>query len=97
MSDQLATRVRSAATAGWWTILIAMIWMTAGWLLWVFWLLPCQPSWVITLWGGQEFLNWQDVYNVFFAFMAAWKLMLFALVLATIWLSLWARKLKRAA
>ena len=47
--------------------------------------------------GGKEFLTWDKVHSMTLTVMAAWKLILFALLLATIWLSLWARKLKRAA
>ena len=94
MSD-LRERVRSAAVAGWWTILIMMLWMTTGWLLWVFVLLPCKPDWILFLWGGEEFLNWQRVYDTFFHFMVTWKLIMFVMMTVTIWLSLWARKLKK--
>ena len=95
MNGTFAQRVRSAAVTGWWTILINMIWMTAAWLLWILLILPCKPSWVIDLWGGSEFLDWQKIYDVFFTFMAVWKLILFVFLMVTIWLSLWARKLKK--
>ena len=95
MDDSLAKRVGSAAAAGWWTILIAAIWLTASWLLWL-WLLHAQPGWVLTLWGGGELgLGWQQVQGITLTFMAVAKLILMTVLLVTLWLTLWARRLKR--
>ena len=54
MSDQLAKRVRLAAAAGWWTILIAAIWLTLGWLS-TLCLLRNKPDWVLWAWGAKSF------------------------------------------
>ena len=94
MNETLAKRVRSAAVAGWWTILIAAVWMTAGWLFFLA-ILHYQPKWLLTLWGGGD-LKWTDVQMIVLYFFSVFKLMLFAVVIVVIGLSLWSRGLKRA-
>lgn len=94
MDDLLAKRVRSAAIAGWWTILIAAIWMTAGWFFFLA-ILYCQPGWLLKLWGGGD-LDWTDVRTIVLYFFSFAKLMLFMVLMIVIWLSFWSRRLKRA-
>lgn len=93
MNETLANRVRSAAIAGWWTILIVAVWMTVGWFA-VLAMLHCQPAWLLVLWGGG--LDWTDVREIMFGFFVVVKLMMFAVLTVVIWLTLWSRQLKRA-
>ncbi|MCD4699429.1 MAG: hypothetical protein K8R91_02515 [Phycisphaerae bacterium] len=93
MDDLLAKRVRSAAVAGWWTVLIAAVWMTAGWFAFLAFL-HYQPEWLLKLWGGGD-LDWTDVQGIVLWFFAVFKLMLFAVVMVVIWLTLWSKRLKR--
>ena len=54
MDDQLTKRVRAAAGAGWWTILILAAWMTVGYATWIL-ILPAEPAEPEALaWGGQQ-------------------------------------------
>lgn len=92
-TGSLAKRVRAAAVAGWWTILIAAVWMTAGWFVFMA-ILNARPEWLLKLWGGGD-LDWPDVHRIVLQFYAVFKLMLFAVVMVVIWLSLWSRRLKR--
>jgi len=94
MDDSYTKKVRSAAIAGWWAVLIAGLWLTAAWLIWLG-ILAARPGWLITLWGGQ--ITWDEVHSVTITFMAVAKLMLLAGVWVVIWLSLWARRLNRQA
>ena len=94
MNDSLAQRVRAAAVAGWWTILIAVIWLTAAWLAFLA-ILAARPDWLLVLWGGGK-LTWPTVQNITLWFFGAFKLVIFAGVLLTIWLTLWSGRLKRA-
>jgi hypothetical protein len=89
-----ASRVRAAAGAGWWTILIAALWMTGAWLVWL-WILSAQPGWAAALWGGK--IDWDQIRALMIKFFALSKLVLFLAAMTVIWLSLWARKLKRLA
>ncbi len=95
MDEQLARRVRAAAGAGWWTLLIGAIWLTAGWLA-LLAIMHYQPEWVQKLWGGDT-IDWQDYHLIALKYMATFKLVLWTVALVSIWLSLWARRLKRPA
>ena len=94
MNDTLSKRVRSAAIAGWWTVLIAAAWMTTAWFA-LLAILKYQPGWILTLWGGGD-LGWPDVQMIVLWFFAAFKLILFVVVIAVIWLSLWSKRLRRS-
>ena len=90
--DAFGKRVRSAAVAGWWTVLIGAIWMTAGW-FWMRWLLQAKPGWVLTVWGN--IITWEDAQDFTVWFFMTFKIILFVMVLSTIWLTIWAKKLKK--
>ena len=94
MDDTFAQRVRTAAVAGWWTTLIAVIWLTVTWLLWLP-ILSVKPAWILTLWGGG--MSWQEVQGIVIRFFAVFKLLLFVFMMVTIWLTIWGRKLKKLA
>jgi hypothetical protein len=49
MNDAFADRVRSAAVAGWWTILIGSLFLVLQWLASQM-LLSTKPRWLLTLW-----------------------------------------------
>ena len=93
MNETLQKRVRSAAVAGWWTILIAAAWMTLAWLAFLV-ILNTEPGWLLKLWGGGD-LDWPDVQMIVLYFFSVFKLMLFAVVIVVIWLTLWSRRLRR--
>ena len=48
MSEELAEVIQTAAVAGWWTVLIGAIWMTAAWLIWMQ-ILKSKPAWLLSL------------------------------------------------
>ncbi len=78
--------VRSAAVAGWWTVLIAAIWITIAWLVWRV-VIKSKPAWLMKLWGFD--LSWDQVQLAMFYAMAIMKIILFICILICIWLSLW--------
>lgn len=93
MNESLANRVRSAAVAGWWTILIIGIFMMVQWFF-VLAILSIRPAWLLSLWGGGD-LDWPEVHTIIIYFFGAFKLILFTFVIVVIWLTLWSRRLKR--
>lgn len=88
-------RLRCAVAAGWWTVLIGAVWLTLSWLIWQ-WILVCPgcANVVEWLWGG---IKMADVKPLLFAFFGVFKLILFACVLVSIFLTIWLRKLRKAA
>ena len=85
-------KFRSAAVAGWWTLLVAMLLGICSWTAYlVFW--RFRPEWMTPLWGGA---SWEDVQNVTLWMFAAYKLIIWTIFLAVVWLSIWACKLKHA-
>jgi len=92
MNNTFAQRAREAAIAGWWTVLIGGIWLTAAWLIFLG-VSSVQPQWLLTLWGGH--MDWDEVHSIWITFIAVAKLILLAGVLVTVWLTIWSRRLKR--
>lgn len=87
MNPETAAFIQAASVAAWWTTLIAAIWITVAWLVWRF-VTRTKPAWLMKLWGFE--LTWPDVQKTMFYALAIMKMILFILVLAAIWLSLWA-------
>lgn len=85
-------KVRSAAVAGWWTLLVAVLLGVFSWtgylVLWRF-----RPDWMAPLWGGA---SWEDVQSVTLSMFATYKLITWMIFLVTLWLSIWSCKLKHA-
>ena len=63
MNDNFENRVRAAAIAGWWTLLITVGFIT---LLWVIYLavMSARPAWLLSMWGPG--IDWAFVQNVWF-------------------------------
>ena len=90
--DRFYARLHAAAVASWWTILIAALWLTAVWLIWMALLsCPSPTDDVVALWGG---VNGEDIRPLMLLFMGAMKLILFTAILAAIFLSIWSHKLR---
>jgi len=92
-NELIRRNVRAAATGVWTAVIIAAVWLTFAWIVWLL-LLYSKPGWVLALWGGGE-LTWKHVQLICLAFMGLAKLGLFAMVLVGIALTVWQRILKR--
>lgn len=92
MNDTFEKRVRAAAVGGWWVVLIAFGFISLQWLIYLV-VMSTHPAWVISLWGPS--VEWQFVQNVWFWFIGAFKFCLWLMVFAVLWLTLWARQLRR--
>jgi hypothetical protein len=95
MNGPFVTRIAAAAHAAWWTLLIALIWYTLGYLFWLV-ILHYRPDWVMLLWGGGD-LTWSEMQRMALWMFGAFKVVFAVILFAAIWLSLWSRALKRAA
>ncbi|MBL7220352.1 MAG: hypothetical protein ISS69_09580 [Phycisphaerae bacterium] len=92
MTRTFTERVQTSAAAGWYTIIIAAVWMTLAWFAYLG-LQHARPAWLLVLWGGGT--TWDQVHWLMLIFMAVFKMILFILVMVTIWLTIWGRKLKK--
>jgi hypothetical protein len=92
MNDMFEKRVRAAAVAGWWVLLIAVAFLVVQWLAYLA-VMNARPAWVLSLWGTN--LDWAFVQMVWFWGMAILKLVVWLLALVALWLTLWARQLRR--
>ena len=91
MNDTYTKRVSAAAAAGWWTVLVGVLWLTFGWLAWMA-ILHFKPDWLLTLWVG---MSWDDAREFMILFLGTAKMILLVCFLATLWLTFWARGMKR--
>ncbi len=92
MNDSFEKKLRAAIVASWWVILIAAGFLTLQWLIYLA-VMSSHPTWLLTLWGPG--VDWPFVQNVWFWVMAAFKFCVWLMILAVIWLTLWARQLRK--
>ena len=95
MNDTFEKKVRAAAVAGWWVVLIAYAFLFVVWGVYLG-LMSARPEWLLTMWGRGE-VNWGLVQTVSLWFMGVFKLLIWVLILVVLWLTLWARQLRKAA
>jgi hypothetical protein len=94
MNDLFEKRVKAAAVAGWWTVLVAIGFVT---LLWVVYLavMSARPAWYLTMWGPE--VDWTFVRTVWFWAVAILKFIVWLMALLALWLTLWSRQLRKSA
>ena len=92
MDEIFTKKVRSAAAAGWWTLLIAYCILLLQWF--VYWLIMNrQPEGMLCLWG--KGVTWTEIRTIWLWAMVAYKLGFGMLLFVVIWLTLWARQLAK--
>jgi len=94
MELDLAAKVRAAARAGWWTVILISLFMTGGWFLAIA-LLRAQPEWASTFWPGK--VDWDEIRTIYIWAFGMMKMMVWLMVGLTIWLTFWGGRLKRLA
>ena len=94
MNDVFEKRVRAAAVAGWWTLLIAVGFITLQWVIYLV-VMHTRPAWFLALWGPD--VDWAFVHTVCFWAIVILKFTVWLMALAAIWLTLWARQLRKRA
>src|SRR5512141_2431536 len=94
MNDVFEKRVRAAAIAGWWTLLIAVGFIILQWIIYLV-VMSARPAWLLSMWGPS--VDWAFVQNVWFWAIAILKFVVWLMALVAIWLTLWARQLRKAA
>jgi hypothetical protein len=97
MNDAFEKRVRAAAVAGWWVVLIAYTLLLVTWVAYLA-IVSAQPQWLLRMWGGDianQGRTWEFVQTVSLWFMGLFKLCIWLLILVVLWLTLWARQLRK--
>lgn len=94
MNDTFQIRVHDAAVAAWWTLLIAFVFFAFQWIVYLG-VMATQPVWVASLWGSGA--TWESIRTVWFQALAFLKVTLWLLVLVALWLTLWAKQLRKRA
>jgi hypothetical protein len=93
MNDHFEKRIRAAAVAGWWTVLIAYALLLVTWVAYLA-IVSIRPAWLLTMWGDGD-VSWSFVQTVSLWFMGVFKLAIWLLILVALWLTLWARQLRK--
>ena len=94
MNELFQKRVRAAAMAGWWTLLVAvgmLAFVTGGFL----YLMRARPEWILSMCGPD--MTWATMQTLGLWMIAVFRLLLWLLFLTTVWLTIWSAKLKRIA
>ena len=85
-------KVRAAAVAGWWTLLIAFCVLLIQWLAYLL-VMTKQPTGMVFFWG--EGVTWPEIRTIWLWAMVAYKLVIAMMIFVVIWLTLWARQLAK--
>lgn len=94
MNDSFERNVRAAAAAGWWAVLIAIAFIVLQWIVYLV-VMNARPAWLLSMWGPN--LDWAFVQTVWFWAIAFMKFIVWLMVLIALWLTLWARQLRKTA
>ena len=92
MNDPFEKKVKAAAVAAWWVVLIGYVLLTVVWLVYLA-LVTARPEWLLAMWGQN--VTWDFMQTVSLWFMGVFKLFLWFLFLVALWLTLWARHLRK--
>jgi hypothetical protein len=91
--DEIFTRkVRTAAVAGWWTLLIAFCILLVQWLVYLP-IMARQPVGMLCFFG--EGVTWPEIRTIWLWAMVVSKLGIAMMLFVVIWLTLWARQLAK--
>jgi hypothetical protein len=93
MDEIFIKKVRTAAIAGWWTVLIAYCILLIQWFAYLMIIPRRQPAGMLCLWG--EGVTWPEIRTIWLWAMVAYKLGVAMMIFVVIWLTLWARKLTK--
>ena len=92
MNDAFEKKVRAAAVAGWWVVLIAAGFLTLVWLVYLA-AMNTRPAWMLAMWGPD--VSWAFFQTVCLWVMAIFKFCVWIMALVALWLTLWARQLRK--
>jgi hypothetical protein len=91
MNDDFERKVRSAGVAGWWTVLATAAALTLQWVAYLV-VMSSRPALVLSLWGST---SWPEVQHLWLLGTVVLKIFVFVLAIVCLWLTLWARELRK--
>jgi hypothetical protein len=92
MDEIFIKKVRTAAVAGWWTVLIAYCLLLISWFSYLL-IMKMQPEGVLCLLGKGA--TWEEMRTIWLWGIVAYKLTVAMMLFVVIWLTLWAKKLAK--
>lgn len=92
MDDVFEKRIGAAAAAAWRTVLVGIVLLMIQWGMYLIFT-ASQPAWLRRLWGPD--MSWPFVKTVWFWAAAGIKAFLWILALLALWLTLWAKQLRK--
>jgi len=92
MDEIFTKKVRSAAKAGWWTLLIAFCILLLSWLLYLP-IMAMKPAGMLSLRG--EGVTWMEIRTIWLWAMVIYKLGMAMMISVVVWLTLWVRQLDK--
>jgi hypothetical protein len=91
VNESFEKRIRAAAHAAWRVVLIGYALLTLTWGVYLG-LVTVRPAWLLAMWG--QGVTWEFMQTLSLWFLGVFKLFLWFLFLAALWLTLWARRLR---
>jgi len=92
MNDVFEKKLRAAAVAGWWVVLIVLGFIFLQWVIYLA-VMRTRPGWYLAMWGPD--VEWAFVHTVWFWAIVVLKFVLWLMVFAVLWLTLRARQLRK--
>ena len=92
MDEIFIKKVKAAAVAGWWTVLIAYCILLIQWVAYLV-IIKTQPTGMLCFWGGG--ITWPEISDIWLWAMVAYKLGVAMMIFIAIWLTLWSRQLAK--
>ncbi len=92
MNNEFVQRVKAAAVAGWWTLLMAFAFLLRAWFIFRT-LLATRPEWLLALCGPD--VSWANINTMGLWLLTIFKLCIYLLALVVVWLSLWTSQLRK--
>jgi uncharacterized protein (TIGR02246 family) len=86
-------KVRGAAVAGWWALLICAAVLLLQWIAYLL-IMSWRPGWATPLIGPG--VTWDEIQHAWWWGTAILKILLVMLAIPCLWLTLWSRELRRA-
>ncbi|MEN6320006.1 MAG: hypothetical protein ABFD82_14775 [Syntrophaceae bacterium] len=92
MDEIFTKKVRTAARAGWWTLLIAYCILLIQWFAYLL-IMNRQPAEILCLWG--QGFTWSEIRTIWLWAMVAYKFIVGIMLFFVLWLTFWARQLAK--